>query len=275
MKLVGVFHLGIKYDIGNWLSNRGCGIFRCQEERDPDPAKGVKSHTYHDRYGLICNSYNTHLGRYIVVSESIFLVLERDIKNIAKLLTYATIQSLERIKRNLDQPDTVTFYWRKTEGQKEAWTFKAIMENGNECINMITKYMKLLGVHVQKNYEKKRRILESEVSEKAVRDTDVSALLDRIAAKESDLATLVTGGKVKELMELYQKAIEYYSAVNNQSFEEFLNRLTTLLKREDVQLAMNSPDDHPIQKGGEPKKEESKGMFMFKEEDLQEEGSAP
>ena len=170
----------------------------------------------------------------------------------------------------------MTFYWRKTEGQKDAWTFKAIMENGNECINMITKYMKLLGVHVQKNYEKKRRILESEVSEKAVRDTDVSSLLDRIAAKESDLATLVTGGKVKELMELYQKAIEYYSAVNNQSFEEFLNRLTTLLKREDVQLAMNSPDDQPIQKApsGESKKEESKGMFMFKEEDLQEEGSS-
>jgi len=36
------------------------------------------------------------------------------------------------------------------------------------------------------------------------------------------------------LSNLYQKAIEYYSAFDNMMFNDFLNRMQSLLSREDI-----------------------------------------
>jgi len=41
-------------------------------------------------------------------------------------------------------------------------------------------------------------------------------------------------------LSLYQKAIEYFSAIDSGRFEDFLNRNKKLLSREDVQMVLNS-----------------------------------
>jgi len=109
--------------------------------------------------------------------------------------------------------------------------------------------MKMLEISVQKKYEKKRKILASEVNDKALSKTDVNVLIKQITDAELDLNTKVTGKSVKKVMELYQKAIEYYSALDNKCYEDFLNRMTNLFKREEIQIALAAPDE-------EEKKEE-------------------
>ena len=54
---------------------------------------------------------------FVIVTESVFLVLEPDhkIKNVARLVAWATLPSLEQIRRNLDNPDNITFIWRKVD----------------------------------------------------------------------------------------------------------------------------------------------------------------
>jgi hypothetical protein len=47
----------------------------------------------------------------------------------AKLLSVATLCSLEKISRNLDMPEYVTFVWRKLESQKEQWILKVEIQN--------------------------------------------------------------------------------------------------------------------------------------------------
>mmetsp|Transcript_463 Transcript_463/g.472 ORF Transcript_463/g.472 Transcript_463/m.472 type:complete len:139 (+) Transcript_463:870-1286(+) len=89
----------------------------------------------------------------------------------------------------------------------------------------------------------KRKILDSEVNAKALKKTDVNVLLKEIATAEHDLETNVTNSKVKQLMELYQKAIEYYSALDNKCFEDFLNRMTNLFKREEIQKVLSQPEE--------------------------------
>lgn len=68
---------------------------------------------------------------YVVVTEQAFLVLEPDhkIKNVAKLIAWATLPSLEQIKRNLDSSssDKITFIWRKTEEDAPPWVLSVIM----------------------------------------------------------------------------------------------------------------------------------------------------
>lgn len=33
LSVIGQFHLGLKYDVNIWTSNRTCGVFTCHEEK--------------------------------------------------------------------------------------------------------------------------------------------------------------------------------------------------------------------------------------------------
>lgn len=54
------------------------------------------------------------------------------------------------------------------------------MQNANECLNLIVKHLKRQGLIVNKNYEKKRKIMESEVTTKAIKDLKIDELLSTI-----------------------------------------------------------------------------------------------
>ena len=47
---------------------------------------------------------------------------------------------------------------------------------------------------------------------------------------------------IKTLTALYPKAIEYFSAFDNNMFNDLLNRMQSLLQREDVQFLLSSTD---------------------------------
>ncbi len=105
------------------------------------------------------------------------------------------------------------------------------------------KYLKMLEISQCKKYEKKRKILASEVNDKAIKNTDASSLLKHVADAEHAVELQVTNKSVKNLMDSYQKAIEYYSALDNKCFEDFLNRMTNLFKREEIQKALSQPEE--------------------------------
>ena len=52
-----------------------------------------------------------------------------------------------------------------------------------------------------------------------------------------DIETITT------LTALYPKAIEYFSAFDNNMFNDLLNRMQSLLQREDVQVLLNSTNE--------------------------------
>jgi len=60
-------------------------------------------------------------------------------------------------------------YWRRVENRKP-WVLNVLMnQNSNDCISMIVKNLKKDGVQIKKEYEKKRMILESEVTKNAIK----------------------------------------------------------------------------------------------------------
>jgi hypothetical protein len=142
----------------------------------------------------------------------------------------------------------------------------------------------MLEVGVQKKYEKKRKILASEVNDKAIKKTDVNELLKHVADAEHAMDKQVTSKTVKNLMDSYQKAIEYYSALDNKCFEDFLNRMTNLFKKEEVQKALAQPDEEEEKEPSEDVQTESsvssdqslhdktppKEVFKFSDGDLDE-----
>lgn len=97
-----------------------------------------------------------------------------------------------------------------------------IMQNANECVNLIVKHLKKQGLIVNKNYEKKRKILESEVNESQYKELNINKLLSTIAQYEESLASAPQSQTVQHLIMLYNKAIEYYSALNDEKHLEYL-----------------------------------------------------
>jgi hypothetical protein len=119
----------------------------------------------------------------------VLLYLEPDhkIKNVARLIAWFTLPSLEQIKRNLENPDSISFLWRKVDDIDHQLEFRMIMQNSQECVNMIVRNMKRTGLIINKIYEKKRKILESEVTQTAIKETDIQKLLEKVAIFEQEL----------------------------------------------------------------------------------------
>jgi hypothetical protein len=224
--MIGKFHLGLQYDMNIWHQNANCGVYPCQEEKETQGANQVKRKGFTDRF--------------VVVTESILLYLEPDhkIKNVTRLIAWFTLPSLEQIKRTMDRPDSISFIWRKLEDAQQL-EFKMLMQNSSGCLDLIVKHMKALNITVNKGYERKRKILESEVtSESATKGINIDDLHAIIQLEEGKLTTEPTRAGVDSLMELYNKAIVYYSALSDEKHLEYLQKLQRLFSDERVQKIM-------------------------------------
>jgi len=81
---------------------------------------------------------------YVVVSESVFLMLEPEpkMKGIGRLVSWGTLPTIDNIKRNLDNPDFLRISWRKVD-YKEPWSLSILLpNNANDCVNLILKHLK-------------------------------------------------------------------------------------------------------------------------------------
>jgi hypothetical protein len=116
-----------------------------------------------------------------VVTESVFLVLEPDhkIKNVARLVAWANLAALEQIKRNVEAKSNVQFIWRQLE-EKEQWILSVVLYNVNECITLLSSHLNRLGLTVKKVFEKKKKIMESEVTKTAMKEVQIDPVISRI-----------------------------------------------------------------------------------------------
>ena len=87
--------------------------------------------------------------------------------------------------------------------------------------------MTSLGVEIEKVQKTQTKIQENEVNKYAIRQMDIDQILEHIEdyeeeVQENDLSL----SSIQTLITLYQKAIEYYSALDNlQGTSEFLQRM--------------------------------------------------
>ncbi len=117
------------------------------------------------------------------------------------------------------------------------------MQNANECVNLIMKHLKCQGLAVQKSYMKKRKILESEVNDKAVKELKIHTLLDRINQFEDALKREPSYKNAQTVIMLYNKAIEYYSALNDEKHLQYLQKLRDMFSDERFQKLLEPQED--------------------------------
>jgi len=92
---------------------------------------------------------------------------------------------------------------------------------------------------IDKKYQKKKKLLESEVtSEGVMQPSEVDILLKTISNYEqvlfqkdteetqrTSMTTEIAPSSIQHLISLYNKAIEYYSAMNDERHMQFLQKL--------------------------------------------------
>ena len=105
---------------------------------------------------------------------------------------------------------------RRTDESKLPWVLNVFMShNSSECVNMIVRNLKEDGIVAKKDFEKKRKILESEVTAGAVAELKIDTLLKTIFEYENKLQEDKQSNTAQHLIQLYNKAVEYYSATND------------------------------------------------------------
>lgn len=271
--MVGKFYLGLNYDYQQiWMQNQfskssGSRDLNAADSRAKESGVAIYLCSQQKEY-ISFNQKQEKIKKmviidvYIVISESVFLVLEPEpkMKGIGKLVSWGTLPTIDSIKRNLDNPDMLTVTWRKV-GDREPWTLSILLpNNANDCVNLILKHLKKQGLIIDKKYQKKKKLKESEVTAASMmQPSEVEMLLKTIQQYEYAIAkakgeeskeevsrtsesNTINPSTVQHLISLYNKAIEYYSVMNDQRLEEFLGKLKNVLLDEKMQKILEASD---------------------------------
>mmetsp|Transcript_29426 Transcript_29426/g.52678 ORF Transcript_29426/g.52678 Transcript_29426/m.52678 type:complete len:501 (+) Transcript_29426:63-1565(+) len=214
---VGHFHLGQPINMSFWDFQLHMGIFRCQEI---DGA--VKKE------------------RYMAVSETVIIELEPSTQypQFGHMLSWASIYSLDGIQRQKKDPERLIFKWKQM-GEEAAYQQTLLMPEAEACIGLISANMRALGVLVKKR-NPIATLKEEEVTVKSVKKIHINEILETIAVYESNFETNMNLYMINSLMELYQQAIEYFSALNDPRYDVFLDKLHTMLSNDIVQTLLRS-----------------------------------
>ena len=120
------------------------------------------------------------------------------------------------------------------EDSKSPYVLNVFMShNAKEFVNEIVRNLKEIGIVAKKDFEKKRKILESEVTAGAMAELKIDTLLKTIFEWENKFSEDKQTTTAQHLIQLYNKAIEYYSATNDmEAAQTYLAKLKTLFNND-------------------------------------------
>ena len=198
--LAGNFYLGSKYDL-DFL------------EKLPVFTKRVKEKE------ILFGKY-VESNKLLVISDLYFCLYEIDKKNKNKgeLTFWSNIKALITIKRIVKE-NICTFIWRNKFDNKKEHEIYIVIPHGEEVVNLMISKMESFGIKYnisQKTIGPKEGKLPScdiETVEKEIEEYE-----KKINQKD------VSVEMVQYLILLYERAIEYYSAINNPRYEHFMKK---------------------------------------------------
>ncbi|CAG9320361.1 unnamed protein product [Blepharisma stoltei] len=238
---VGTFHLGDIHNIRQWENKEGMGCFFCTE--------------------LGTENNKEQNARIIVITHSKFLELEPHIEPaiMGKIVSWATLQSINTILTNKSEPNQFVIEWKQIEDTPPfRQTFRT--SQTNEVLELISQNTRRLNTVAKSISLSIPLINEAEVLPDRVKKMNIFQILKLIEEAEKNLTKLITLKAIDELMNLYQQAIEYFSAVNDEQYGIFLKRMHGLLANEAIQSILQRHPDEVIENYGP----------LFEEEKIEE-----
>jgi len=166
-----------------------------------------------------------------------------------KLILWGTITSIEQLKRNMEFKDKISIVWSKPvkneddfqfeyEGEDEKeledeldLIYETTIEVPNSDDFMIVVLDKMNAIKENTNELKRHHILSGDVTSDSVKAKNIKALLHKISVFEKEFESNQDAQFAQDLMELYRKAIEYYSAIGDDQYKTYLDKNSELVAK--------------------------------------------
>ena len=213
MSDLGNFHLGHPMYLSTWNEQQRMRAFQVME------VEGSSSEE-----------------RVLVITEAAVLVLEKNAtyEGVGALQSWANLPSVENITRSKSEPTKLTFQWKAMEPQPP---FNQVFHvpQADALISLVSQNLYRLTSLEQQDW-----IAEEEVSASALDKVQIEEVLQGITLYETYIGDRDTPDAVTRLLELYQQAVEYFSAINDPQFAVYLDKLHSLLTDESVLQSLSS-----------------------------------
>lgn len=175
-----------------------------------------------------------------------------------KLVLWGSITSIEQLKRNMEFKDNISIVWTKPVKNEDDFEFsegnddnledevkddeplERVYETRVEIPNSDDFMMVVLGkmqkIKENTNELKKKKILSMEVSWDSIKNKNITGLIHQIQVFEKEFSEKKTREIAQDLMDLYKKVIEYYSALENPLYKAYVHKNHELMmKLEDLE----------------------------------------
>jgi ubiquitin-protein ligase len=165
--------------------------------------------------------------------------------SMGKLILWGTITSIEQLKRNMEFKDNISIVWSRPVKNEDEFDFS---EDPNEDLEedakdeeeplekvyetrlqfpesddfMMVVLDKMNKIEQNTNQLKKKKILSMEVTWHSVKHKNIKSLEHEIQVFEKEFDEKQTKELAQDLMELYRKAVEYYSAINDDKYKAIM-----------------------------------------------------
>jgi superfamily II DNA helicase RecQ len=163
-----------------------------------------------------------------------------------KLMLWGTITSIEQLKHNMEFRDHVSIVWSKPVKNDDEFEFaedddklddemndsdeplERVFETRLQIPNsedfMMVVLDKMNKIKENTSELKKKKILSMEVTSDSIKGKNIKVLLNQIELFEKEYKEKKSKEITQELMELYKKVIEYYSALGDDQYKMYLHK---------------------------------------------------
>lgn len=171
--------------------------------------------------------------KFLITENHIFQIQSFN-ENSGHLVAYGTFESIKYVKVSKVDRKRFSIEWRGPVGKLQVF----FSEDCEEIVNGLLKIMNSKGIKTLKVKQIESFIHEDEVSPQFMMKVKIGEIEAEIIEIELELEHELEKNKINSLIELYQKAIEYFSALGHDKFDAYLAKIRNLMGNSEVMAVL-------------------------------------
>jgi len=187
------------------------------------------------------NNKLVKVNKILTISELSFCLYEKYSKIYSKLTFQNNLSNLVTMKRNTEH-NTITFFWKNKDNDKDNIEVEIITEDTEEIKSILLEKMELFG----KEYNVDQKIIQKRMGKLPCTDIEKVEKQIKVIEKEFEDKKNINMEMVHRLMSLYQKSVEYYSAINSPQFKIYTDKIKELMGTQKINELINKPEESNI-----------------------------
>ena len=209
------------------------------------------------------NNKITKINKILTISDLSFCLFEKVDKHYSKLTFQNDLNNLISIKRNTEQ-NTITFIWKNKNDENDKIEVIILTQDTEEIKSILLEKMELFG----KEYNVNQKIIKKRMGKLPCTDIEKVEKQIKLMEKEFEDKKNVNMDIVHRLMSLYQKSVEYYSAINSPQFKVYTDKIKELMGTQKINDLIDKSEeskestDDSINMKIIPKKEKEEKMII-------------